>query len=492
MLRQSLGPVAAASDHLIALSDASGLLLAVDGDRRVRREAAHRLGMVAGARFGEQAAGTNAIGVALATGQAVQVFAAEHYCEHSQWWTCAAAPVHDPAGGRLLGAINLTAPMETVHPHTLGLVAATAALVELSLQPAPRAARRPARRAAPRLELAVLGRDRADVRLDGEPVHVSLRHSELLVLLAEQPAGLTAEQLALRLHGDEGKPVTARAEISRMRRILPGCVEAEPYRLAADVESDAGALRARLRDGRVAEALAGYGPSCRAPRRPASRSSATSSRAGPGARRWPPTTRRSCGPGCRRPRARTTSRPGSASSPSSPRRTAAAGSPRSGSRGSAPAHPIRMMRPAVGATSIGLLVLLLWSLVVLVVANAVTIGAMLLVRRRAPEGSYFADGDRASGVLRRARGRVRDLRRLHHLPRLHDATTSRAAGGEAEALAVVQQFETAEFLPAAIRDRLTGELVCYGRSVVHQEWPAMEAGRAATRSTRGRSPCSGA
>ena len=259
MLRQSLGPVAAASDHLIALSDASGLLLAVDGDRRVRREAAHRLGMVAGARFGEHAAGTNAIGVALATGQAVQVFAAEHYCEHSQWWTCAAAPVHDPASGLLLGAINLTAPMETVHPHTLGLVAATAALVELSLQPAPRAARRPARRAAPRLELAVLGRDRADVRLDGEPVHVSLRHSELLVLLAEQPAGLTAEQLALRLHGDDGKPVTARAEISRLRRILPGCVEADPYRLAADVESDAGALRARLRDGRVAEALAGYG-----------------------------------------------------------------------------------------------------------------------------------------------------------------------------------------------------------------------------------------
>ena len=149
--------------------------------------------------------------------------------------------------------------METVHPHTLGLVAATAALVELSLQPAPRAARRPARRATPRLELAVLGRDRADVRLDGEPVHVSLRHSELLVLLAEQPAGLTAEQLALRLHGDDGKPVTARAEISRLRRILPGCVEADPYRLAADVESDAGALRAQLRDGRVAEALAGYG-----------------------------------------------------------------------------------------------------------------------------------------------------------------------------------------------------------------------------------------
>jgi hypothetical protein len=41
---------------------------------------------------------------------------------------------------------------------------------------------------------------------------------------------------------------------------------------------------------------------------------------------------------------------------------------------------------------------------------------------------------------------------------------------------VVQQFETAQFLPAAIRERLTGELICYGRSVVGQEWPRMEAG----------------
>ena len=41
---------------------------------------------------------------------------------------------------------------------------------------------------------------------------------------------------------------------------------------------------------------------------------------------------------------------------------------------------------------------------------------------------------------------------------------------------MVQQFETAEFLPPATRDRLTGEIACYARSVVHQEWPAMERG----------------
>ena len=42
---------------------------------------------------------------------------------------------------------------------------------------------------------------------------------------------------------------------------------------------------------------------------------------------------------------------------------------------------------------------ILWSLVILVAADAVAIAAMLLVRRRAPEGSYFSDGDRASGVF---------------------------------------------------------------------------------------------
>ena len=50
------------------------------------------------------------------------------------------------------------------------------------------------------------------------------------------------------------------------------------------------------------------------------------------------------------------------------------------------------------------------------------------------------------------------------------------AGAEAEALLVVQQFETAQLLPAEVRARLSGELICYGRSVVHVEWPAMASG----------------
>ena len=51
-------------------------------------------------------------------------------------------------------------------------------------------------------------------------------------------------------------------------------------------------------------------------------------------------------------------------------------------------------------------------------------------------------------------------------------------GAESEALLVAQQFETAQFLPAEIKNRLSGELVCYARYVVQQEWPQLESGSA--------------
>jgi hypothetical protein len=106
----------------------------------------------------------------------------------------------------------------------------------------------------------------------------------------------------------------------------------------------------------------------------------------------------------------------------------------------------------------------------------VTITAMLLVRRRAPEGSYFKDGDRASGVFGVLAGGFAIFAGFIIFLAFTTYDQSRS-GGEAEALTVIQQFETAELLPPASRDRLAGELVCYGRSVVHQEWAQMEDGR---------------
>jgi len=120
---------------------------------------------------------------------------------------------------------------------------------------------------------------------------------------------------------------------------------------------------------------------------------------------------------------------------------------------------------------------LFWAVFILVVVVAPAVGAMLFVRRRAPEGSYFTDGDRASGVFGVLATGFAIFAGFVIFLAFTSYDQSRS-GAEAEALVVVQQFETAQFLPVNVRSRLTGELTCYGRSVVRQEWPAMEDGTA--------------
>jgi hypothetical protein len=115
------------------------------------------------------------------------------------------------------------------------------------------------------------------------------------------------------------------------------------------------------------------------------------------------------------------------------------------------------------------------ALLVIVVATAVAVGAMLLVRRRAPEGSVFADGDRAAGGFGVLATGFAVLLGLIVFLAFTSYDDSRS-GAEAEASAVREQFETAQFLPAHVRVPLRNELLCYGRSIVHLEWAALEAG----------------
>ena len=117
----------------------------------------------------------------------------------------------------------------------------------------------------------------------------------------------------------------------------------------------------------------------------------------------------------------------------------------------------------------------LWAAIVIVVVASAAIGALLLVRRRAPEGGFFNDGDRAAGVFGvLATGFAIILGFVVFLA-FESFDTSRA-GAEQEAALVAQQFETAQFMPPAERQPLADALVCYARSVVHQEWPEMRTG----------------
>jgi hypothetical protein len=106
---------------------------------------------------------------------------------------------------------------------------------------------------------------------------------------------------------------------------------------------------------------------------------------------------------------------------------------------------------------------------------AITITAMLLVRRRAPEGSYFQDGDRASGVFGVIATGFSVLLGFIVFLAFTSYDQSRT-GAEAEARTIAQQVETAQLFPAPASATLTGQLVCYGRYVVASEWPRMRDG----------------
>jgi len=120
-------------------------------------------------------------------------------------------------------------------------------------------------------------------------------------------------------------------------------------------------------------------------------------------------------------------------------------------------------------------VILVWAGLVVVVVTGLAITAMLLVRRKAPVGSYFEDGDRAAGVFGVLATGFAVLLGFVVFLAFESFDTSRS-GAEAEAEIVTQQFETAQLFPAVARARLSGELVCYARTVIHQEWPKMQAG----------------
>lgn len=239
-----------------ALTDADGRLLWVEGDRDVRR-AVGGVGFVEGAVWSEDCAGTNAPGTALATHRDVQVIGSEHWARPVQPWNCAAAPVHGP-DGRVLGVLDLTGGPAVASGLAMRLVRATVAAVEATVRAG--AGGRAGAAAPPGPVLRVLGSQGGTLVLDGTAHRLPGRHAEILLLLAEYPAGLGADELAVLLSDAELSGATVRAEVSRLRRVVgPLVSESRPYRLTARVRSDVDVVRDALALGDVAQALASYG-----------------------------------------------------------------------------------------------------------------------------------------------------------------------------------------------------------------------------------------
>ncbi|MBQ0985989.1 GAF domain-containing protein [Streptomyces sp. F63] len=289
LLRSALVPGASDAEQIVTVTDREGTVLWIEGNRRVRLRA-EESGLFAGSGWSEQTAGTNAMGTALALGDPVLVRSAEHFARVFHRWTCAAVPVHDPATGAVFGTINVSGPWNAVHPGTVHLLAATARLAEAELRrrhkdrearrraaarrkrtraghaadgpvPAEGTARGPARPgipALPRLELRFLGDRRPEAVLAGTTVTPTLRHAELLALLALHPEGLTGDQLTELLYGPRANPVTIRAEVHRLRQELGSLLAAKPYRLVAEVDADFVTVRRALEAGDVTTAVRLY------------------------------------------------------------------------------------------------------------------------------------------------------------------------------------------------------------------------------------------
>ncbi|GAA3164472.1 GAF domain-containing protein [Rhodococcus baikonurensis] len=303
---RGLESVTASGENIMVVADLRGTVLWRSGSHRVLDQAA-RLGFVEGANWAEDSVGTNAIGTALVSRQAVQIFSAEHYARSHHPWTCAGAPIRDPRDDRVIGVVDISGPAKTVHPTTLALVDAVARLAQSHLRDkhrdnldqlrsvaGPMLARSgspalvidthgwvaavdalphrsrvllPAALAPGRTWFPALGLCELDPlpggwlvrpittgeKITAPTVHIDLRdsenmsvtvtsgfgewaysptqrHAEILFLLGSERRGLTASRLAQDLFGDPARTVTARAEMSRLRKNLAGVVAAQPYR----------------------------------------------------------------------------------------------------------------------------------------------------------------------------------------------------------------------------------------------------------------------
>ena len=246
-------------DLVIAVTDPQTRILWTYGGRVMRRKA-ETVNFVPGGHWDEASVGTNALAIAMRTGDPSMVFSAEHYASMVHNWVCWAAPVHDPVTGDQIGVIDLSTTWDRTHPIGLATARVMARLIESAM---PRSRDWPGGLLGsiapdePGLTLSLLGS--AEAWLDGERLLLNRRQTEVLALLTMHPEGLSLEQLHALVYGDQ--PVTLstlKAEVSHLRSALGGQLASRPYRLTMPTRVDVDEVLAHLRRGEVRAAVAAY------------------------------------------------------------------------------------------------------------------------------------------------------------------------------------------------------------------------------------------
>jgi hypothetical protein len=265
LLDDVLGQAARDCDAVMAVSDAEGQLLWVCGTPATLRKA-ETIGFVEGSNWDERLAGTNAPGLALRLDRPTQVRRAEHFRHSVQQWSCAATPIHDPASASLLGVLDITGNDDIAVPQTLAMVRAAARMAEAELA---REKLSRVERAEPvpgTLHLLVesLGRNDSLLTVDDgrgrrEQIRLSPRHSEIVLLLASAPRGLSGDELTVLVYEDDGGSSTLRAELNRLRGLLGDeLLASRPYRLTGSVTADWLAVEAQVSAGDLRGAVRSY------------------------------------------------------------------------------------------------------------------------------------------------------------------------------------------------------------------------------------------
>lgn len=264
LLDDVLGQAARECDAIMAVSDAAGQLLWVCGTPNVLRRA-EQIGFVEGSNWDERLAGTNAPGMALRLDQSVNVVGAEHFRQSVQRWSCAATPIHDPSTQNLLGVLDITGTADIVVPQTMAMVRAAARMAEAELAREllvrGQSGAQPTSGRGLSLVIEALGRSEALLSIDDgrgrrETLRLSPRHSEILLLLASAPRGLSGDELAVLLYEEDSAASTLRVELGRLRSLLgDDLLASRPYRLVAEVAGDWLGLEAHLAAGDLAGAM---------------------------------------------------------------------------------------------------------------------------------------------------------------------------------------------------------------------------------------------
>ena len=244
------------------MTDAETRILWTYGGRVMRRKA-ETVNFVAGGRWDDTSVGTNALD--LATRNDAPVDGVQRRALRRRSCTTGSAGRRrctTRVSGEQLGVIDLSTTWDRTHPIGLATARVMARLIETAMPASEQHPSLPgqARRqpSTPGLDLTLLGA--AEAHLDGRRLLLNRRQTEILALLALNPAGLSLEQLHALLYGDQAVTFsTLKAEVSHLRSALEGQLASRPYRLTMPVPIDVNEVLRLLRSGQVRAAVAAYG-----------------------------------------------------------------------------------------------------------------------------------------------------------------------------------------------------------------------------------------